>query len=97
LRGASETSVSPQNFAGTFTFSGGLAPELAGNNNPVLDASGQPVLVNISSIESYRRTSLFEQLGLPAVQIRQLGGGATQFSINAGNPVIAGATEAETS
>ena len=88
LRDASETNVSPQNFAGTFTFSGGLAPQLDANNKPVLDGSGQQVLGDISSIESYRRTLLFEQLGFPAAQIRQLGGGATQFSINAGNPLI---------
>ena len=90
LRGASENSVAPQNFAGTFTFGGGLAPELNAQNSPILDGSGQPVLANSSSIESYRRTLLFQQLGFLAVQIRQLGGGATQFSINAGNPVIAG-------
>ena len=90
LRGTDETNVSPQNFAGTFTFSGGLAPQLDANNNPVLDGSGQPVLADISSIESYRRTLLFEQLGFPAAQIRQLGGGATQFSINAGNPAVSG-------
>src|SRR6516165_10029715 len=41
LRGASETSFSPQNYNGTFTFSGGLAPELDGNNNPIPDPSGQ--------------------------------------------------------
>jgi hypothetical protein len=90
LRGTSETSVSPQNFAGAFTFSGGLAPELDANNQQVRDSSGQPVLVDISSIESYRRTLLFQQLGLPATQIRQLGGGASQFSINTGNPVVSG-------
>jgi len=88
LRDASETNVSPQNFAGTFTFSGGLAPQLDANNKPVLDGSGQPVPGDISSIESYRRTLLFQQLGYSAAQIRQLGGGATQFSINAGNPLI---------
>ena len=88
LRDASETSVSPQNFAGTFTFSGGLAPQLDANNKPVLDGSGQQVPGDISSIESYRRTLLFQQLGYSATQIRQLGGGATQFSINAGNPLI---------
>jgi hypothetical protein len=88
LRDASETSVSPQNFGGTFTFSGGLAPQLDANNKPVLDAFGQQLLGDISSIESYRRTLLFEQSGFSAAQIRQLGGGATQFSINAGNPLI---------
>ncbi|HWY70340.1 MAG TPA: carboxypeptidase regulatory-like domain-containing protein [Terriglobales bacterium] len=90
VRGQTEAAVSPQNFAGTFTFGGGLAPELDANNQPVLDASGQPVLVNISSIESYRRTLLFQQSGFSGAQIRQLGGGATQFTINAGNPLVSG-------
>jgi hypothetical protein len=89
LRGATENSTSPQNFAGTFTFGGGLAPQLDASNSPVLDAAGQPVLVNISSIEEYRRTLLFQQQGLAPLQIRALGGGATQFSLNAGNPLIA--------
>jgi hypothetical protein len=52
----------------------------AGGLAPVLDANNQPetVLADISSIERYRRTLV----GLP-------GGGATQFSINTGNPEIA--------
>lgn len=77
---------SPINYGGTFVFSGGLAPELDTNNHPVLDSSGNPVLVNIDSIESYRRTLVFQQMGLSAAQVRGLGGGASQFSINAGNP-----------
>ena len=90
LRGSTDTSASPQNFGGTFAFSGGLAPQLDTDNRPVVDGSGEPMLVNISSIESYPRTVLLQQIGLPAGQIRQLGGGATQFSINAGNPLISG-------
>jgi hypothetical protein len=90
VRGQIETAVSPQNFAGTFTFGGSLAPELDGNNQPIFDASGQPVLVNITSIESYRRTLLFQQSGFSGPQIRQRGGGATQFSINTGIPLVSG-------
>ena len=90
LRDVSDTNTSPQNYNGTFTFGGGLAPELDANNNPILDGSGEFVLTDISSIESYRRTLLFQQLGLSPFQIRQLGGGATQFTVNAGNPVISG-------
>ena len=85
-----ETSVAPQNFGGTFNFAGGLGPQLDANNNPVLDSSGQPAMVNIESIERYRRTLLFQQQNLPAAEIRALGGGATQFSINAGNAMISG-------
>ena len=90
VRTSAETNVSPQNYLGTFTFSGGLAPELNANFQPVLDASGQAVMADISSIESYRRTLYFQRAGLSAPQIRQLGGGASQFSINAGNAAISG-------
>ena len=89
-RAATQTNVSPQNYAGTFTFAGGIAPELDANDRPVLDATGQPVLVNISSIENYRRTLFYQSSGLPADQIRRLGGGASQFSINTGNPEVSG-------
>ncbi len=77
-RGVTIANTSPQNFGGTFTFGGGLAPELDANNQEILDASGQPVLAPITSIQQYQRTLL----GLP-------GGGATQFSIASGNPFLA--------
>ena len=89
MRGETVDNTSPQNFGGTFTFGGGTGPELDANNQPVLDASGQPVMEPITSIEQYQRTLLFQQLGYSAAQIRALGGGATQFSIIAGNPYLA--------
>jgi carboxypeptidase family protein/TonB-dependent receptor-like protein len=82
LRGVKITDFSPQNFGGTFTFSGGDAPQLDANNQVVLDAKGAPVLVPITSLERYRRTLLFQ--GNP--NMRELGGGVTQFSIAGGNP-----------
>jgi hypothetical protein len=78
--------VSPQNYNGTFTFGGGQAPVLDANNQPVVDASGQPVVAEIQSIESYRRTLLFDQLGYTPDRIRGLGGGATQFSVTGRHP-----------
>src|ERR1035437_9231977 len=87
LRGQTDDSVSPQNFNGAFTFGGGLAPVPNAQNQPVLDASGQPLLAPITSIERYRRTLLFQNLA--PTQIRALGGGATQFSINAGTAELA--------
>ena len=88
FRGETDDNTSPQNFAGTFTFGGGTAPVLDSNNQPVLDPSGMAALGPITSIERYRRTLLFQQLGFTASQIRALGGGATQFSINAGDPKL---------
>jgi len=86
VRGTSLTNSSPNNFAGAFTFAGGFAPQLDANNGVVTGADGQPVLVPITSIERYRRTLLFQQQGISSAQIRQLGGGATQFTIAGGNP-----------
>ena len=86
VRTADVSDLSPQNFGGTFTFGGGFAPELDATNRVVVDASGQPVMIPITSVERYRRTVFFEQQGLTGEQIRRLGGGATQFSIAGGNP-----------
>ncbi len=88
LRGATDANVARQNFAGTFTFGGGLAPELNANYQPVLDPGGQPLLMNISSIESYQRTLILQNMGLPPAQIRALGGGASQFAISTGIPSV---------
>jgi hypothetical protein len=81
-RGVKITDFSPQNFGGTFTFAGGDAPQLDANNQIVLDSHGDPVLVPITSLERYRRTLLFQ--GNP--NMRELGGGVTQFSRAGGNP-----------
>jgi TonB dependent receptor len=84
LRGQMDDNLSPQNFNGTFTFGGGyLGPMLDANNRPVSGTS-----VALDSIERYRRTLLFQQLGYSASQIRALGGGATQFSISTGQPEL---------
>jgi len=81
LREQNDDNVAPVNFNGTYTFGGGTAPLLDAQNQPV---GGQ--LEQIDSIERYRRTLLFQQLGYSSARIRALGGGATQFSIAGGNP-----------
>ncbi|HXI22993.1 MAG TPA: carboxypeptidase regulatory-like domain-containing protein [Pyrinomonadaceae bacterium] len=70
-RTVSITSISPQNFGGTWTFSG--TRNLA---NPE----------GLTSIQAYQITQQGLQQGLSGAQIRLLGGGATQFSITAGDP-----------
>lgn len=77
---------SPNNFGGTFTFAGGLAPQLDSSNQVVLGADGQPSLVPITSIERYRRTLLFQGQELAANEVLALGGGPTQFTIAGGDP-----------
>ncbi|HEV8369034.1 MAG TPA: TonB-dependent receptor [Pyrinomonadaceae bacterium] len=80
--GVQTTDFSPQNFGGTYVFSGGDAPLLDANNDVVLGPTGKPVLISISSLERYRRTLLFQT----QPNLRDLGGGVTQFSRAGGNP-----------
>jgi hypothetical protein len=59
---------------------------LDAGNQVLLDAADQPVSIPITALERYRRTVLFQSRGLPAAQIRALGGGASQFSVTSGEP-----------
>ena len=78
---ASQLDTSSQsNFNGTFIFAGGPAPELNAANQPTGNT------IQIDSLEAYRRTLLFQQLGYSMAQIRMLGGGPSQFSIAGGQP-----------
>jgi hypothetical protein len=86
LRGVSITDISPNNFGGTYTFSGGLVPLLNANNQIVLDNNGHAIPVQLTSIERYQRTLLLQQAGFSALDIRARGGGASQFRLSAGNP-----------
>jgi hypothetical protein len=72
VRGINITSVSPNNFGGTWTFAGTRRP-------------GQTT--GLTSIQSYQITEQGLQQLLTPAQIRAAGGGATQFSISTGNPL----------
>jgi hypothetical protein len=93
VRAVTDNNISPSNFGGAYTFAGGYAPILDSNNKPlspgvVCDPKNpSAACLNITSIERYRRTLLFQQMGLDAATVRLLGGGASQFSINGGNPL----------
>ena len=71
-RTVSINDFSPNNFGGTWTFSG---------TRNLVNPEG------LTSIEAYQRTEQGLAQGLTGAQIRVLGGGATQFSINTGNPL----------
>lgn len=86
LRWANRLDNSPNNFKGTYTFAGGPAPKLNSNGQIVLDRMGKPLFVQLTSLESFRRTLLLQRQGFTANQIRARGGGASQFSIAQGDP-----------
>lgn len=88
VRGQKINQSSTQNYGGSYTFSGRLALQLDGNNNPVLDTNGAFILTQVNSLEVYRRTLFFRHLGYTPGQIRSLGGGASQFTISGGDPNI---------
>jgi len=94
LRAVSIVDKSEQNFNGAYTFGGAYAPVLDSDNQPVAPGivcnAQAPAAgcATISSIEQYRRTLLFQQMGYSPALIRQLGGGATEFAINTGDPVV---------
>ncbi|HSB09937.1 MAG TPA: carboxypeptidase regulatory-like domain-containing protein [Blastocatellia bacterium] len=86
MRGVVIDDLSSNNFGGNYVFFGGAAPTLDASNNIVRDGSGQVVPAEITSLERYRRTLLFQQLGLTPAEIALRGGGASQLSIAGGNP-----------
>jgi hypothetical protein len=86
LRWAHISDIAPTNFGGTFTFVGGLAPQLDAANNVVIGPGGLPVLIDINSLERYRRTLLFQQIGFSGASIRARGGGAAQLTMAGGDP-----------
>lgn len=86
IRGERIAQTSSNNFGGTYTFSGRVAPVLDSNNQPVIGDDGSILTTEISSLETYRRTLLFRQLGFTNQRIRELGGGANQFTISGGDP-----------
>jgi hypothetical protein len=85
-RRESDRSQSPSGFGGVFSFDGGSAPVLDANYNVVTDANGNPVMTTLSAVDQYTRTLVLEKAGFTPSQIRHLGGGASQFNIDSGNP-----------
>jgi hypothetical protein len=85
-RRESDSNLSPNGFGGAFYFDGGLAPVLDSNFAVVTDANGNPVMTSLSAVDQYTRTLMLQKAGFAPAQVRALGGGASQFSIDAGNP-----------
>ena len=72
---------------GTVTFGGGLGSALDADGRVVLDETGSPVRVPLTSLERYRRTLALEALGLSPAEVRALGGGASLLEVAGGEAV----------
>jgi len=96
IRAVSITDINSNNFGGQWVFNGGFGPQLNASNNIAVDGNGNPLPpIFLTSIERYRRTQVLyprTQLSpldpnfLTPLQVRLRGGGASQFSINTGDP-----------
>jgi hypothetical protein len=91
LRHVHVDSSSPANFGGTYAFTGGGAPQIDANGDPIPNTA--PIVVD--SLERYRRTLLLQPRTLlspgdpqflTVSDIRARGGGAAQFNISSGDP-----------
>ena len=85
-RREADRALSPSGFGGAFFFDGGSAPLLDSAKSIITDSNGNPVLTNLSAVDQYARTLMLQEAGYTPSQIRSLGGGASQFNIDAGNP-----------
>lgn len=91
MRGVHVDNINPSNFGGQYVFTGGLVPQLNAAGDPIAGAAPIPV----NSLERYRRNQLLyprTQLApsnpqfISLTELRARGGGASQFSINTGDP-----------
>ncbi|HLI83200.1 MAG TPA: carboxypeptidase regulatory-like domain-containing protein [Bryobacteraceae bacterium] len=82
FRRNSDLNNSPTGFNGQFLFTGG--------NEPVLDASLQPTgeSAELTSLQQYERYLQLQAAGLSPETIQSLGGGPSQFLIQAGDPYV---------
>ena len=93
VRAVTIDNISPSNFGGTYSFFGGYAPILNSNFQPVTPGlvcdprNPNPACQDITSLDRYQRTLALQKFGLDPTTIRMLGGGASQLSIAAGNPL----------
>jgi len=103
VRGINTTDITQSGFNGAFTFGGGIAPLLDGSNEIVFETSPstgqvQPVFLNITSIERFRRTQIFQDQQaqcqqspaqcLTPAELQARGALPTQFTISGGNPRV---------
>ena len=77
-----ENDTSLNNFNGTYSFFGGVGPELDSSNQPIAGTTE-----DLTALDVYQRTLLGISEGLTNAEIRTLlGGGASQFTISTGTP-----------
>ena len=85
------SSNAPSNFNGSYSFNGSVGPYLDANNLPIAPCTSSvgnsPSCEQLTSLEQYRRTLLFQGLGYTPAQILALGGMPSQYTVTGGNPM----------
>jgi hypothetical protein len=95
VRAETINNFTPTNFGGTYNFYGGygLAPaDGAYSGTPAVTACDatipNPACGALQSIQVYQLTLFLQSLNYSPAQIQALGGGPSQFNINAGSPLV---------
>jgi hypothetical protein len=91
VRSNHQSNNSPGNFNGSYTFSGSVGPYLDANNNPIAPCNGSLTSTScqqLTSLQQYQRTLLFQSLGYSPAAIQALGGMPNQYTVVAGDPAI---------
>ena len=84
VRRDSDQNANPQDFNGSFSFTGGNAPVLNSSNQIEYDSSGNPVVTELTALQQYIRNLQLLQAGFTETQIQGLGGGPSKFNLQAG-------------
>jgi hypothetical protein len=90
VRREGDQSENPGGFNGSYSFLGGLLPQLTAGNQIVTDSNGNAVMANLTSLQQYERFIALENAGLSNTQIQALGGGPSRFTISTGQAYSSG-------
>jgi hypothetical protein len=84
IRGAEQSSYSPNNYTGSFTFAGFSCAAASSASNPFCAANPGGL---VTGLQAYALTQMGLADGMSMQQIRALGGGPTQYSVAGGQPL----------
>ena len=85
LRHGSLSDVTTEKFGGVYRFETGTGPSPDALDLPTAAAAQADAQVQLTPFERYRRTLMLLSAGVPAAEVRVLGGGASELTLAAGD------------